>query len=329
MKDNQVKDEQLSVEPAGDADIVVYDEQSSGQVITAKPVPIDKKAIMSIPRLDKKSERRKKKGGPSREQIEQIVMEEWMDVLSELEVRMLRGVFALDRTCVREIMIPLSEILAVNVNTPTEQLKEIVRDTDFSFIPVFKARIDRLTGIVSIMDILYAPEESDNLTSFMREAYYIPETKVISELLEELREAEEPIALVIDEHGSCVGLATLEDILEQIVGDIGFNAAGRGHHIESTGANSWVIDAKVDIDVVNRELELNIPKDRCDTIGGFLLKQFGRLPEQDMKLEYQGKEFLIAEVFDYGISEIHVNDIVKPVDFSKRKMSFLRKKSEV
>lgn len=328
MKDNQVKDEQPLVEPAEDAEIMVYDEQSSGQVITAKPAPIDKKAIMSIPRLDKKSERRKKKGGPSREQIEQIVMK-WVDALSELEVQMLRGVFALDRTCIREIMIPLSEILAVSVNTPTEQLKGIVRDTDFSFIPVFEARIDRLTGIVSIMDVLYAPQESDDLTCFMREAYYIPETKVVSELLEELREAEEPIALVIDEHGSCVGLATLEDILEQLVGDIGFNAIGRSHHIEATGANSWVIDARVDIDVVNRELELNIPKDRCDTIGGFLLKQFGRLPEQGMKLEYQDKEFLVAEVFDYGISEIHVNDIVNPVDLSKRKMSFLRRKSEV
>jgi len=316
--DKQVKDEQPLVEPAEDTDIMVYDEQRSSQVITAKPVPIDKKAIMSIQKVDKKKKWKKKKIGPSREQIERIAME-WMDALPELEARMLRGAFALNRTCVREVMIPLSEILAVNVNTPTEQLKSMVRDTDFSFLPVFEERIDRLTGIVSVMDILYAPKESEDLNSFVREAYYVPETKVIGELLEELRESEEPIALVIDEHGSCVGLVALEDILEQIVGDIGFNATNRIRHIEATGTNSWAIDARADIDVVNREVGLNIPKDRCDTIGGYLLKLFGRLPQQGMKLEYQGKEFLIAEVFDYGISEIHVNDIVKPLDLTKRK----------
>ena len=315
MKENK-KDEQFTIEPTEDADIIVYDEQRSDQVITAKPVPIDRKVMKSIQKVDKK--KKGKRAGSSREQIEHIVMD-WIDALPELEARMLRGVFALNRACVREVMIPLSEMLAVNVNTPTEQLKAMVRETDFSFVPVFEERIDRLTGIVSVMDILYAPQESENLSSFFREAYYVPETKVIGELLEELRESEEPIALVIDEHGSCVGLVALEDILEQIVGDIGFNGTNRVRHIEATGTNSWVIDARADIDVVNRELGLNIPKDRCDTIGGYLLKLFGRLPEQGLKLEYEGKEFLVAEVFDYGISEIHVSDTVKPVDLTKRR----------
>jgi len=310
------KDEQLIVEPAEDSDIMVYDEPRSAPVITAKPVPIDKKAMKSMQKLDKRKLR--KKSGPSREQIENIVME-WIDALPDLEARMLRGVFSLNRACAREIMIPLSEMLAVNVNTPTEQLKAMVREMDFSFIPVFEERIDRLTGIVSVMDILYAQQESEDLNSFMREAYYVPETKVIGELLEELRESEEPIALVIDEHGSCVGLVTLEDILEQIVGEIGFDGTNRIRHIEATGTNSWVIDARADIDIVNRELGLNIPKDRCDTIGGYLLKLFARLPAQGDKLEYEGKEFLISEVFDYGISEIHVTDIVRPLDLTKRK----------
>lgn len=316
MKENK-KDEQLIVEPAEDADIMVYDEQPrNNQVITAKPVPIDKKTMRSIRKLDKK--RKRKQAGPGREQIEQIVME-WIDALPDLEARMLRGVFSLNRTCAREVMIPLSEMLAVNINTPTEQLKAMVRETDFSFIPVFEERIDRLTGIVSVMDILYAPQEAENLDSFIREAYYVPETKVIGELLEELREAEEPIVLVIDEHGSCVGLVTLEDILEQIVGEIGFNDTNRIRHVEATGTNSWIIDARADIEVVNRELGLNIPKDRCDTIGGYLLKLFARLPGQGDKLEYEGKEFLISQVFDYGISEIQVTDIVRPVDLTKRK----------
>jgi len=261
--------------------------------------------------------RKKKKEGPNLEQYRQFVLQ-WIDVLPEVEKKMLRGVFALNYTSVREIMMPLSEIMAVHIATSTEQLKAMVRDTGYSFIPVYEERIDRLTGVVSVMDILYTQEETDDLNSFVRSAYYVPETKTTGELLEELRTSEEQIAIVIDEHGGCVGLVTLEDILEQIVGEIGYERVSHAQRIESTGEKSWVIDAKTSVDEVNEALSTNIPKDRYDTIGGFLLKMIGHLPEQGEKIRYQNKEFTVAEVSDYGISVIDVNDVQPLVQTSKQ-----------
>ena len=222
---------------------------------------------------------------------------------------MLRGVFALADTYVREIMTPLSEMFAVPISARLSEIKPVIRKLNYSYIPVYEERIDRLTGIVNVVDILYAEDDSQDMGAFIRSAYYIPETKIIAELLEELRTAEDPIALVIEEHGSCVGLVTLEDILEEIVGDIGPLDHHQPPSIHSDDPNIWVVDARTDIDVVNRTVGLALPKDRCDTIGGFVLKLFGRIPQQGEKIVYDSKEFLVAEVFDYGISEIHISNV--------------------
>ena len=271
--------------------------------------------------------RKKKTEGPNLEQYRQFVLE-WIDVLPESQRKMTRGVFALTHTRVREIMIPLSEIMAVQIATSAKQLKAMVRDTGYSFIPVYEERIDQLTGVVSVMDILYVQEETNDLSSFMRSAYYVPETKITGELLEELRTAEEQTAIVIDEHGGCVGLVTLEDILEQIVGEIGYERVPHVQWIEATGERSWVINAKTSIDEVNEALGINIPKDQYDTIGGFLLKMIGHLPEQSEKIRYQGKEFTVTEVSAYGISVINVNDVQALVPASKQSKRKKKQKQE-
>ncbi len=259
---------------------------------------------------------REKKQGPTRKQIHEF-LSQWLNVLPEQEARMLRGVFALSETCAREIMTPLSEMFAVPIGTSLEQIRSMIRELDYSYIPVYEERIDRLTGIVSVLDILYANDETEDVGGLIRSAYYIPETKLIGQLLEELRVGEEPIALVIDEYGGCVGLVTLEDILEQIVGDIGPLDHGPSYTVEATSSSSWVVDARTDIDIVSRAVGIEIPRDRCDTIGGFVLKLLGRIPEQGEKVEYEGKELIVAEVFDYGISEIHINNI--PQQDSRRR----------
>jgi CBS domain containing-hemolysin-like protein len=204
-------------------------------------------------------------------------------------------------------MIPLSEMMAVHIATPTEQVKAMVHHSNYRYIPIYEERIDRLTGIVSIMDILYAPHGANELSTFVRTAYYVPETKLTGDLLEELRLAEEPVAVVIDEHGGCVGFIGLEDLLERIVGEIGYNHKRHTLHVEQLGNTSWALDARTPIETVNMTLGINIPKDRYDTIGGFMLKIIGRLPEQDEKVTFDAVEFTVAEVFGYGIAVIHAN----------------------
>ena len=220
---------------------------------------------------------------------------------------MLRGIFSLGKTTAREIMIPLSEMVAIHIATPIEQAKAMVQHSNYQYVPIYDERIDRLTGIISVMDLLYAPQGTNELTPFIRTAYYIPETKVIGELLEELRLATEPVTIVLDEHGSCVGFIGIEDLLEQVVGEIRHSHKRQPLHVEALGNNSWTLDARTPIDIVNTTLSTNIPKDRSDTIGGFMLKLIGRLPEQGEKVTYDAIEYTVDEVYDYGITVVHAN----------------------
>jgi CBS domain containing-hemolysin-like protein len=261
--------------------------------------------------------KRKLKGDPKAEQIKQIVLDN-VSAFSEIDARMLQGIFALSKTTAREIMIPLSEMVAVHVATPIEQAKAMVQHASYQYVPIYDERIDRLTGIVSIMDFLYAPVGTNKLDSFIRPAYYVPETKLAGDLLEELRLATEPVTVVIDEHGSCVGFVGLEDLFEQIVGEIRYSHKRQPLHVEALGNNSWTLDARTPIDIVNITLGTNIPKDDYDTIGGFMLKTIGRLPEQGEKVAYDTIEYIVDEVFDYGITVIHANRRVSQISDSDR-----------
>ncbi len=293
------------------------DSKTTKQTTDSLVVADRPKQTLPTPAITAKPERglfrkRKLKGDPKAEQIKQIVLDN-VSAFSEADARMLHGIFALSQTTAREIMIPLSEMVAVHIATPIEQAKAMVQHSNYQFVPIYEERIDRLTGIVSIMDILYAPQGTNELNTFIRPAYYIPETKLIGELLEELRLATEPVTIIIDEHGSCVGFIGLDDLLEQIVGEIRYSHKRQPLHVEALGNNSWTLDARTPIDIVNTTLITNIPKDRSDTIGGFILKLIGRLPEQGEKVTYDTIEYTVDEVFDYGITVIHANKIPSQV----------------
>ena len=211
-----------------------------------------------IPRLPKRkggffNRASNKSVGPSRNQIQEFLFQ-WIDVLPENEAHMLRGIFSLSTTTAREVMVPLSELMAVHITTSTEELKGLVQKSSCRYLPVYEERIDRLTGIVSILEILYTPNPSDDLTSHVRHPYYIPETKLVSDLLEELRKSEDPVAIVIDEHGGCVGFITFEDVLEVIVGDITYNFKKNSMHIEVISPDTWIVDARASINSIYQEL---------------------------------------------------------------------------
>ena len=122
----------------------------------------------------------------------------------------------------------------------------------------------------------------------------------------------EPVAAVIGEHAGCTGFVTLEDILELIVGEIRYNHKRHSPHAESLGNDHWSLDARTSIDVVNDELGTDIPKNRYDTIGGFILAQLGRLPERGEKVVYDNIEFMVEDVFGYGIISVQATRIDSP-----------------
>lgn len=156
------------------------------------------------------------------------------------------------------------------------------------------------------MEVLTSEQHDGDLAQFVREVYYVPALKSAMDLLGELRQSEIPAAIVVNEHGSCVGVVELVDVLEKVIGKIASNRKRDTPRIEELGRSEWRIDARVLVSEVNMALDVQIPTDRCDTIGGFILMLLGRLPQKGEKIEYEDFEFSIDEVFKYRISGIRV-----------------------
>ncbi len=308
MNEKQTESENIKVVEATPSDALVVSAQRGGVIAPKQDSDSEPKGFFG---------RRRRKSGPTEEHIKRVIFAN-LDTFPSNEVRMLRGVFSLSTTAVREVMIPLSEVVAVHVNTPTEQVKAMAQSANYRFVPVFEERIDRLVGVVDIMEILYMPREYSDISNFTRRLERVPETKPVSELLEELRASTEPVAAVIGEHAGCTGFITIDDIIELIVGELRYNHKRHTPHAEMVGNDHWSLDARTAIDVVNDQLGADIPKDRCDTIGGFIMAELGHLPEPGEKVIHDNIEFMVEDVFGYGIVSVHAARIDDPKKTKKR-----------
>ena len=247
----------------------------------------------------------KRKTAPSREQLRQLLLEN-IESFSEHEGRLLRAIFDLRTLTAQEVMMPLSEMVPLTVGSPCSEVPKLCRASNYRYIPIYNERVDWLIGVVDAMEVLTSEQHADDLSAFVRDVYYVPALKSAMDLLGELRQSEIPAAIVVNEHGSCVGVVELVDVLEKVVGEVAANRKRDTPRIEEIGRGEWRIDARVLISEVNMALDTQIPADRCDTIGGFILMLLGRLPQQGETVEYESLEFNIDDVFKYRISGIRV-----------------------
>ncbi len=251
----------------------------------------------------------------SREQVAQLVQEN-IQTFPEYEGQLLRTIFDLKTLTAQEVMVPLSEIVPLTVGSPCSDIPQYCRASNYRYIPVYNERVDWLLGVVDAMEVVTSEQHDHDLTLFVREVSFVPTLKSALDLLNELRQSEVPVVIVVNERGSCVGIVELMDILEKVVGEITTNRKRDTPHIEQLGENEWHLDARVLISEVNMALDTQIPTDQCDTIGGFILLVLGRLPEKDEKVEYEDLEFNVDEVFKYRISGVSV--LKKTVRKTKR-----------
>ena len=171
----------------------------------------------------------------------------------------------------------------------------IAEKTGYSRIPVYEENVDHITGILYAKDLLQHADNTYKLQDILREPYFIPETKKVDELLQEMQKSKIHLAIVVDEYGGTAGIVTIEDLLEEIVGEIFDEYDVTRTPIRVLDEHTVIINGMVPIDEVNDLLGITIPENGFETIGGFILDQFGRIPSEGEKISFDGVDFIVSK----------------------------------
>lgn len=230
-------------------------------------------------------------------------------VVAEEEAEMVHKVFKFGDRPVREAMTPRTEIAWVEEGTRLADFLDIYRDSPHSRFPVFKESTDNVVGILSIKDVLMA-EATDSLSrqdvidSLVRPAYFVPETKRLGELLGEMRDNNYHVALIVDEFGGVAGIITLDQLVEEIVGSIGDELAGKGEEFVAIDANTFEVEGGLRVEEANEELGLGLPTGDYETVAGFILFHLGHIPKPGGQLKYKNLKLAITEMRGMKIEKI-------------------------
>jgi putative hemolysin len=229
-------------------------------------------------------------------------------VFEPSEEDLIHSVFKFTDTVVREVMVPRTDIVAVEAGSGLESILRAMNEKGFSRLPVYSGTIDNVIGVVSLKDILplHVPGQPFQLASVMRKPYIVPPNKSVSVLLKEMRERRIHLVLVGDEYGGIDGLVTMEDLIEEIVGDIRDEREKVLRDIEEIAANRFIVDGKTDIGRLNEKLGINLPEDEFETVGGFVLGLFGRLPAEGDQIRYGNLMFTVLRLRKNRIARIRM-----------------------
>ncbi|SFL26078.1 hemolysin family protein [Halanaerobium salsuginis] len=229
-------------------------------------------------------------------------------VIKETEQEMIQSVFDFDDTLVKEIMIPRIDMICIEKDSSLAELIKLGVEKGHSRIPVYENSIDNIVGLVYIKDLLELLIDSQSemvIADFVKPIYFIPEGKPINQLLAEMKERKEHMAVVVDEYGGTSGLITIEDLLEEIVGDIQDEFDLEKSYIEVVSNQQLLLDGRVEIEELNKYLaEPLAESDDYETISGLILHHLNRVPVKGDKLELEGLTFIVENIIDNRIRKI-------------------------
>jgi CBS domain containing-hemolysin-like protein len=221
------------------------------------------------------------------------------------ERQMIGRIFRFSESQVREVMIPLVEVCAVEETATVAEVIRKVQEEGYSRFPVYRERIDHILGVLRSFDLLESsPEEP--ASSFVRKAPFVPEVMPVDELMLQLQRDGHHMAIVVDEYGGSVGIVTMEDLLEEIVGEIQDEYDIQEIHYRKLSAHQFLASARMDIHEANERLGLQIPKGDYETLGGFLLKVFRRIPKEGESLVWGEAQFTVQKADERSVQEVLV-----------------------
>ncbi|WP_296023749.1 MULTISPECIES: hemolysin family protein [unclassified Treponema] len=235
---------------------------------------------------------------------------ESQDNLSLIEEKkdMIKGIEDLSETSVKEVMIPRIDVDFLSIDTPQEELLAKIAESGHSRFPVYSESIDNVLGILYVKDLLavISKNQEIDLEKLLRKAYFVPESKKIDGLLREFKRRHIHIAIAVDEYGGVSGVVCMEDIIEEIVGDIQDEFDNEREDILAIGNQIWLCDARVNLEDLNENINSNFPTEDFDTLGGFVLDLFGRIPVKYEKINWGGFEFIVQDMEGHRVNLIKV-----------------------
>jgi CBS domain containing-hemolysin-like protein len=220
--------------------------------------------------------------------------------------KLVSAIFAFSEAPVREAMTQRTEVAAVEKGSTVSSVIELVSQKGYSRIPVYEESIDNIIGFVNVLDMLTKTDPSAKIDDIIRPILYIPETKKCDELLLELKRQKGHIAVVVDEYGGTAGLVTLEDLLEEVVGDIYDEFDKAEQMYWQISDRVYIIDARMGIDNINEILRFNLPEGDYETLGGFILERMEKIPKAGEEIVIQNLRLVVARADSTRIERVKV-----------------------
>lgn len=239
-------------------------------------------------------------------EIQQLISEgEEEGVITEDEGEMIQGIFSFRDTIAREVMVPRTDVTAVRADEPIEEVVKTIVESGHSRIPIYEDTLDNIVGIVHAKDLLkYWGEKGIEASKIVRPPYYVPETTKISVVFHELRSRKSHMAVVLDEYGGTAGILTLEDIIEEIIGDIMDEYDSEEMWIVPNQDGSITVDARLDVEDLEDYLGIELPEGKFESVGGLIISLLGRVPRKGEKVVVDGIEIEIMIATDRKIEKV-------------------------
>jgi CBS domain containing-hemolysin-like protein len=221
---------------------------------------------------------------------------------------MIQGVVEFGDTTAKEVMVPRIDVVFVDADASREEMLKIITESGHSRFPVYQETMDKVIGVLYSKDVLRAMVNNEDVDAkhLIRKPYFTPESKHIDDLLRELRRRKVHIAIVVDEYGGTSGIVCMEDIIEEIIGDIQDEFDNEREDITPLGEGVWLCDARANLDDLCEKLDVEPPEGDFDTLGGFVFDLFGKIPVKFEKVSFNGYDFIVQDMDGHKIETVKI-----------------------
>ena len=251
-------------------------------------------------------------------EIQNLIDEgEQRGLISEDEGEMIQGIFSFRDTIAREIMVPRTDAVYARAEADLQEILRLIIQSGHSRIPIYQDHIDNIIGTLHAKDLLkYWGQDDIDIRALVRVPYFIPETKKISEVLQDLRDNKSHMAVVIDEYGGTSGILTLEDIIEEIIGEIMDEYDADQKLIVEHDDGSITVHARLDVEDLEDYLDIELPDGKFESVGGFVISLLGKVPVVGERLSYEGIQMEIEAASSRKIERIRIRKTNRdPVEY--------------